>query len=508
MNKGNKHPVILIVLDGWGIRKEKEHNGIALSNTPNFNYYRTHYSYTTLQASGNAVGLPAGQMGNSEVGHTTIGAGKVYYQDLVRITDEINSNKIASNEAFLKVFSHVLSRNSHLHVIGLLSNGGVHSHEDHFIATIKLARQQNVQSIILHPFLDGRDSSTTSGVQSLKKLEAFIQDDPCISIGSIMGRYYAMDRDYNWDRTAKAFHAIFNGQADSVYQRSVLASQILLERYQKQMYDEHIEPIVFTDENGKALEVQSSDGIIFTNFRKDRARQLSIKIGEYVNDSDLCFVTMTDYGSEVTATCAYKPDSIENTLGSIVADAHLSQVHIAETEKYPHVTYYFNGGREKPFDGETDILIPSRKDVKTHDQAPQMRVREITDAAINSLQNNDFLFINYANADMVGHTANENAIIAAVESVDQQLGRLVEETLKANGTLLIIADHGNAELMKDPETLEPHTAHTCSPVPCILISEKYRKKLRGNGGLQDVAPTVLKILGLSQPSSMMGTSLY
>lgn len=501
-------PVVLVVLDGWGLREDTVHNGVALARTPNFDRLVNEHPFTQLEASGEAVGLPAGQMGNSEVGHTTIGAGKVLYQDLVKIGKDVESGAFATNPAFVSVFEHVKARQSQLHIIGLLSAGGVHSHEDHFMAAIRAAKSAGVERVVLHPILDGRDTPKTSGLVSLQKLEKFIDGIGGVVIGTVAGRYYTMDRDTNWDRTDKAFQAIFEGKADHVYETSVRPSQIIQEQYHSEVFDEHLEPMAFQTAEGHVLEVKDGDGIIFTNFRKDRAKQLSSKIAALSTDKDLCFVTMTNYGSEIHALVAYQADAINQTLGGVVAEAGLKQVHIAETEKYPHVTYYVNGGRQDAYPDEKDILIPSRKDIKTHDQAPEMRAKEICDAAIENLAGTDFMFINFANPDMVGHTANEKAIIRAVEFVDEQLGRLVEAVLKHDGAVIAIADHGNAEVMVDPVTGEPHTAHTTNPVPCILIHASYHPELRHDDpGLRDVAPTVLDLLGLEVPSEMTGTSL-
>jgi 2,3-bisphosphoglycerate-independent phosphoglycerate mutase len=500
-------PVVLVVLDGWGLREEKEHNGVALANTPWYDHLVEKYPFTKLQASGEHVGLPVGQMGNSEVGHTTIGAGCVLYQDLVRITKDAKSGAFSNNPAFVQAFTHVKSKKSQLHVIGMLSTGGVHSHEDHLIEVIKSAKANGVSQVIVHPFLDGRDSPKTAGLNSLRKLEEFVKNTEGCEIGSVIGRYYAMDRDTNWDRTDKAFKAIFHGQAEHIYDTSVLPSQIIQEWYHKEVFDEHLEPMVFKTEQG-VLEVKTGDGIIFTNFRKDRAKQLSSKICENKEDKDLCFVTMTHYGKEIEAIVAYKPESIEQTLGGVIAEAGLNQAHLAETEKFPHATYYINGGRQEAYPNEEDILIPSRKDIKTHDEAPEMRAKEICAAAVEHLTKNDFMFINFANPDMVGHTANEKAIITALEVVDRELKKLTEATLKENGALLIIADHGNAEVMVDPVTGEPHTAHTINPVPCILVHNSYHPKLRSDEpGLRDIAPTILDLLGLKKPKSMSGESL-
>lgn len=501
-------PVVLVVLDGWGLREEQVHNGIALANTPNYDAAVKTYPFTQLQASGEAVGLPEGQIGNSEVGHTTIGIGTVLYQDLVRIRKEIESGEFAKRDALQQAFSHVKDNGSTLHVIGMLSPGGVHSHEDHFTAVLHAAKSEGVEKIVVHPFLDGRDSPRTLGVESLKRLESLVQELGGCVIGSVSGRYYAMDRDTNWDRTNKAFEAIFDGKSEHIYENSISPSQIIQQQYHQEIFDELMEPMVFQNDQGHAHQVRDNDSIVFTNFRKDRAKQLSTRIVEQAKDKNLCFVTMTNYGSEFPALVMYGPEEIKETLGGVISRAGMRQVHIAETEKFPHATYYINGGKQEPYAGEEDVLLPSRKDVKTHDQAPEMRAKDICDAALDRLHSTDFMFINFANPDMVGHTANEPAIITAVETVDEQLGRLIPAILKEHGAVVLIADHGNAEVMVDPVTGEPHTAHTLNPVPCILIHESLRPALRNDApGLRDVAPTVLQLLGLEAPESMTGTSV-
>lgn len=498
--------VVLVVLDGWGLREDAEHNGVALAKTPNYDWLAAKYPFTTLQASGEDVGLPAGQMGNSEVGHTTIGAGKVIYQDLVRISKDATSGSFIQNPALLQAYTHAIGRQSTLHIIGLLSAGGVHAHEDHFIEVILAAKKAGVQKIVLHPFLDGRDSSKTSGTDSLKKLEEIVKHVENCVIGSVIGRYYAMDRDMNWDRTNKAFQAIFSGEADHVYDDSIEPSQLIQEWYYKEVFDEHMEPMVFKNYAGEVNEVEDGDAMIFTNFRSDRAKQMSLKITEIAEDRDLCFVSMAKYGNEIRSIVAYTPEEITETLGSAISAAGLKQVRIAETEKYPHATYFLNGGRQEPYDGQEDVLIPSRKDVKTHDQAPEMRAKEICDAAVERIDKCDFMFINFANPDMVGHTANEAAIITAIETVDRELGRLYDAVKKKGGQMVIIADHGNAEVINDPETKQPHTAHTTNPVPCIVVTQEH-VTLRKGGGLADVAPTVLDLMGVQKPECMTGQTV-
>ncbi len=501
-------PVVLVVLDGWGLDETHEHNGVAQAQTPNFDTLSKTHPYTTLQASGEHVGLPEGQMGNSEVGHTTIGAGTIIYQDLVRISKDAKEGMLAQNVALKQAFAHNQTYNSQLHIIGLLSTGGVHSHEDHLFETACAAHKAGVKRILIHAILDGRDAPPNAGTHSLARLEKVCQELGNCFIASVSGRYYSMDRDKNWDRTDKAFRALWFGEADFCLKHDQHPSEAVREFYGRGLSDEHIEPIVLKQgHSDTSAKVEMNDSIIFTNFRTDRTKQLSHKIGELIEDMNLCFVTMTHYGNEIKSIVAYEPATIEHTIASVVANAGLKQAHIAETEKYPHATYFLNGGKQDAHTNEEHVLIPSRKDVKTHDEAPEMKAKEIADAAIERVTTNDFIFINFANPDMVGHTANKAAIITAVETVDRELQRVVNATLKANGALLIIADHGNAERMVDPETGAPHTAHTTNPVPCILVAKNYRPELIKGGGLKDIAPTILVLLGLEIPNSMTGQPL-
>ncbi len=500
-------PLVLVILDGWGIGEAGEHNGIHLANTPNFDELMKKYPNTQLDASGEAVGLPAGQIGNSEVGHTTIGAGCVLYQDLVRITKDAESGKFAENSAFVTAFDHVKKYNSTLHVMGLLSPGGVHSHENHFLQVINAGIKHGIKRIVLHAFMDGRDYSRTAGHDSLKRLEQHIDGMDEVHLATVTGRYFSMDRDTNWDRTDKSFRAIFDGKAAYVYEATDKPSETIKEWYSKEIFDELLEPQVFLKPDGTPATVENNDSIIFTNFRPDRARQLSRKITEVLKEKNLCFVTMTNYDPKIESIVAYAPEKIEQTMGSVISNAGLIQVHIAETEKFPHVTFFVNGGREEPHEGEEHILIPSRKDIKTHDEAPEMRAKEICDAAISKLDTADFIFMNFANPDMVGHTAKPAAIKIAVETVDRELGKLVKEVLKRDGALIVIADHGNAEQMYNLITKEPHTAHTTNPVPFIFIDNKNHPKLKSGKGLRDIAPTVLKLLKLEQPPCMTGESI-
>lgn len=501
--KTNK-PHVLIVLDGWGHREDKSHNAIAEAKTPFFDSLLEKYPHALLDASELSVGLPEGQMGNSEVGHMTIGAGKIIDTDLVRITKAIKNNEFITNPAFVQLFEHIIKHDSVLHVKGLLSPGGIHSHSQHLYAFLEAAKQAGVTKIAIHAFTDGRDTSPRSAAAYLRELEDVIDDLGIGFIATAAGRFYAMDRDNNWDRLEKVEKAIFEGVCDRSHQ-SCKPSDIIEGLYEEGVVDEHLEPVIFLDEKGKYYSIQDNDGIFFFNFRSDRARMLSKKVVTFAEKKNLCFVTLTDYDKNIPSLVAFPPTSIKTTLAKEVSDAGYTQAHIAETEKYPHATYFLNCLQEIPYPGEEHIMIPSRKDVLTHDLAPKMRAKEIADAAIACIEKGtDFLFINFANADMVGHTGNEPAIIIAVEEVDAQLKRVVEAAHKLNGHVIVTADHGNAETNRDLETDEVHTAHTTNVVPIIVTNTTGELK---NGTLADVTPTMLHLMGITQPEEMTGKNL-
>ncbi len=517
----DKKTVMLIILDGWGYREEKLHNAIAQSKTPVFDSLWKKYPHTLLKASGNAVGLPEGQMGNSEVGHTTIGAGKPIDTDLVKIDKAITDDTFASNPAFIALFDHVTKHNSTLHVEGLLSPGGVHSHENHLFAFLRgahLALAKNPQvKVAIHIFTDGRDTPPQSASASLKKLEALLAElDPSgtqFFIASLSGRYYAMDRDNNWDRLALVEQAMFNCRGTVC---KIKPSAHLEEQYALGKNDELLPPVICENFSGASgsktagAPLQKNDGVFVFNFRSDRARMLTQKLMEKQKADNVYLVTLTEYSADYTAHVAFTPSSIETTLGSEIAKAGLRQTRIAETEKFPHATYFLNGGNETKNAGEEHVMLASRKDVKTHDEAPEMRAEAIADAAIEEIKKGiDFIFINFANPDMVGHTANVPAIIKAVETVDTQLGRVITALEKKGGIAFITADHGNAEVNIDPVTGTKHTAHTTNLVPAILADTTTMGKntLHPTGGLADIAPTILDLLNIKKPSPMSGTSL-
>ncbi len=498
-----KKPVMLIVLDGWGYREDPKDNAVAAAKKPFFDSLWNKHPHSLLKASGDAVGLPEGQMGNSEVGHMTIGAGAPADTDLVRIDKAIANGPFDTNPTFLSLFDHVKKFDSTLHVQGQVSDGGVHSHQNHLYAFLKLAKKHDVPKVAIHVFTDGRDTGPQSGSGYLKDLESLLSElGPNFFIATISGRYFAMDRDKNWDRLAKAEQAIFKCKGRVC---EIKPSAYLEEVYKKGDIDELMEPIVCATPEGLGCKVEKNDAIFFFNFRADRTRMLSEKILAMPKTENILFSTMTEYNPNFSCAIAFPPMKTDTTLGSEVARAGLSQARIAETEKFPHATYFLNNGREDPHQGQTNIMLDSRKDIKTHDEAPEMRAEAIADKAIEQIHaGTDFIFINFANPDMVGHTANVPAIITAIETVDTQLKRVIDALEKKGGVALIIADHGNAEVNVDPETGEKHTAHTTNLVPCIVTDTDYKIK---NGGLADVAPTILALLGLNAPKEMSGKSL-
>lgn len=527
-----KKQICLIILDGWGYSENTSHNAIASANTPNFNSYWNTYPHTLLEASGFAVGLPEGQMGNSEIGHTTIGAGKAMDTDLVRIKKAIEADEFVTNPAFIKIFDHVTLHNSILHVKGLLGNGGVHAHTDHLIAFLEAAKRSRVKKIAIHVFTDGRDTAPQSSVQYLEELETALTRIGIGFIATATGRFYAMDRDNNWDRLAKAESAIYEcvGNICHINKDIKTPSEYIKKLHKEGVLDEHLEPVVFLDENGQSYPISQNDGVFFFNFRADRARMLAKNIAKKAIELNLCFVTLTEYQKELNCLIAFPKSKITTTLAKEISEAHLTQAHIAETEKFPHATYFLNGGVEIPYTGESHIMLESRKDVQTHDLAPKMRAEDIAREAISQIKSGtNFIFINFANPDMVGHTANVPAIIEAIEEVDTQLGHVVtamlEQGIKTGNqvSVFITADHGNAEMNFNVVSGEKHTAHTINPVPAIYVSnsnisfsspiissstitkQKFSPIIGGN--LTDIAPTILTILDIDIPQEMTGKNL-
>ena len=522
---------VLIVLDGWGYREDTKDNAVAAAKTPVFDRIWNEYPHTLLEASGLAVGLPEGQMGNSEIGHTTIGAGKAIDTDLVRIKKAITTGDYDNNPAFTALFKHVLENNSTLHVQGLIGEGGVHSHSDHLFAFVKAAKKAGIKKVAIHVFTDGRDTAPQSAAQYLADLERLLEeinDEAHMSfIATVSGRFFAMDRDNNWDRLSKVEQALFESKGHIC---EIKPSEFLKQLYKDGKVDEHLEPMVCTTPDGSDCGIKDNDGIFFFNFRADRARMLSMKMLEKIRGdhnqplNDVRFAMLTSYGSEYSAEAgcliAFPPALIETTLAKEIATAGLTQAHIAETEKFPHATYFLNGGVEKPYDGEKHILLASRKDVQTHDEAPEMRAEAIADKAIEEINAGaNFIFINFANPDMVGHTANVPAIIKAVETVDTQLGRVLEalEARPNKAVAFVTADHGNAEVNIDQISGDRHTAHTINPVPAVFTDASTILKPASAdeatvaqgiyGTLADITPTLLAYFEIEKPSTMTGKSL-
>ncbi len=501
-----KNPVALIVMDGWGIGDMQDpNNAVAIAKTPVIDGLLAKYPNTQLRCSGEAVGLPDGQMGNSEVGHTNIGAGRVVYQELTRITKAIREGDFFKNPVFLDVISAVKAKKGALHLMGLLSDGGVHSHNQHLYALLKLAKEQGLEKVYVHAFLDGRDVPPSSAAGYAAELEKEIQAIGAGQIATVEGRYYAMDRDKRWDRVEKAYQAIASGNGV----KASHAVKAIEDSYAAGVTDEFVIPAVIGDYKG----MESGDGVIFFNFRPDRARELTHAFTDDTfagfarrEELSLAFATMTQYEAGMQAKIAYAPQSLHNTLGEIIQKEGMTQLRIAETEKYAHVTFFFNGGVEEPYTGEDRILVSSPK-VASYDLQPEMSAVEVTDKVVEAIASKkyDFIILNYANGDMVGHTGVLSAAVKAVETVDQSVGRFVDAIRAVGGTVCITADHGNAELMVDPETKEPFTAHTTNLVPFIVVSDTV--KSLHQGALCDIAPTMLTLAGVKVPEEMTGTSL-
>lgn len=507
-----KKPVVLIIMDGWGYNPRQEGNAVALGKTPNLDFYEKNYPYTLIGSSGMDVGLPEGQMGNSEVGHLNLGAGRIVYQEFTRVTKSIKDGDFFEKEEFLMAIENCKKYNSALHLMGLLSDGGVHSHNTHLYALLELAKKHNLDKVYVHCFLDGRDVPPSSAKIYIEDLENEMKKIGVGKIATIMGRYYAMDRDKRWDRVEKAYNAMVFGEGEFANS----GVEAVEKSYQIGNTDEFVLPTVII-ENGKPVaKINEHDSIIFFNFRPDRARQITRAFCDVEFDGferkngyfDVFFVCMTQYDATIkNCYIAFKPEGLENTLGEFLSKLDLKQLRIAETEKYAHVTFFFNGGVEVPNAGEDRVLIPSPK-VATYDLKPEMSAYEVTEALIERIESEqyDVIICNYANGDMVGHTGILEAAIKAVEAVDECIGRVVNKVLEKGGAVIITADHGNCEQMIDYETGEPHTAHTTNKVPLYLIGYG-NVKLREGGILADISPTILDILGIKQPEEMKGRSL-
>ncbi len=497
-------PIALIVLDGWGHRPDTTNNAIANAKTPNFDRLWQTFPHALLEASAEPIGLPKEQIGNSEIGHMTIGAGRVIDSHLVRINRALQQSAFENNPAFTELFDHVKKHDATLHVMGLVSPGGIHSHRDHLYAFLRAAKAAGIHKLAIHAFTDGRDVPPQSAAEYLQELETILAELQLGRIISVSGRFFAMDRDKNWHRIAKAERAIAESAGKRVGKLS--PAKALAELYKDGSIDEHLEPMVFLDDGEHGWNLQPNDGIFFFNYRPDRMRQIATVLHDRMKMHNVCMVTMTEYTKTLDTLVAFPEEKVNDSLAAVISQANIPQAHIAETEKYAHVTYFFNGGREEPFQGERHILVESRKDVPTHDQAPEMRAKDIADRAIERLQAGDgFVLVNLANADMVGHTANVAALTIAVETVDRELGRIVDAVERAGGMSVITADHGNAELNVDPHTGAKHTAHTLQPVPCVITNSAI--KLRERGTLADIAPTIVELMHLKKPDAMTGRSL-
>ncbi|HUQ47629.1 MAG TPA: 2,3-bisphosphoglycerate-independent phosphoglycerate mutase [Gemmatimonadaceae bacterium] len=515
----NARPVALIVLDGWGYREPTAGNAIAMANTPAWDAIWKHPARTLLEASGIRVGLPPGQMGNSEVGHLNLGAGRVVMQDLVRITTSISDGSFFRNAAFIGACEQVKKNGGTLHLVGLIGDGGVHAIDKHLFALIDLAAREGVPRVAIHAFMDGRDTMPTSGIRYMEELLRQAKEitgragreNVKVVIGSVSGRYYAMDRDRRWQRSELAYRAVVDGSGP--HARSPSAA--IRAAYDAGTTDEFITPVFISENGNPVASIRDGDAIICFNYRSDRMRQFVQTLidpqfsgFDISKRPDVTVVTLTSYDTTFDVPVAFLPQSMERIVSEVLSAEGKSILKTAETEKYPHVTYFFNGGRETPFAGEDRILVPSQK-VATYDLMPEMSAPGITDVLCKAIseKSHDFILCNYANADMVGHSGSIEATVSAVETVDQCLARIMKAAEQSGFRLVITADHGNAEMMIDPETGGPHTAHTTSPVPIVAVGDDELLSLRSGGALCDVGPTILRMLGIEQPPEMTGKTL-
>ena len=512
MQQMKKAPTVLLILDGWGYREETDHNAIALASTPVWDRLLATAPHTLIHTSGMKVGLPDGQMGNSEVGHMNLGAGRVVYQTLTRINKAIADGDFFGNPALIGAVEASRQHGSALHVIGLLSEGGIHSHEDQIMALLELAARKNCTQVYLHAMLDGRDTPPRSAATSLQRFQDWFVKHPIGRIASVGGRYFGMDRDKRWDRVKLAFDAICHGEAAWQYPD---ATSALAAAYARGENDEFVQPAVLCSGDSKPVRMQDTDAVVFMNFRADRARQLtSAFVKSDFNDFDVGrvpkfsrFVTLAEYAAGLPVEVAFGPENLDNSLGEYLAKLGLTQLRIAETEKYAHVTFFFSGGREAEFAGETRLLVPSPK-VDTYDLQPEMSAVEVTDHLVEAIRDRryDTIVCNFANGDMVGHTGSLTAAIQAVEALDSCLGRITAALQDVGGQCLITADHGNVEQMLDTDSGQPMTQHTTGPVPLVYVGPQ-RISLASDGSLCDVAPTLLSLMELAPPPEMQGHSL-
>ena len=508
----SRKPIVLMILDGYGLNDNCDHNAVCEGKTPIMDQLMSQCPFVKGNASGLAVGLPDGQMGNSEVGHLNMGAGRIVYQELTRITKSIEDGDFFEVAEFLQAVENCKKSGSALHMWGLVSDGGVHSHNTHIYGLLELAKRNGLDKVYVHCFLDGRDTPPASGKSFVEALEAKMKEIGTGKVASVMGRYYAMDRDNRWDRVERAYNAMTKGEGNHVES----ATAGIQASYDKGVHDEFVEPFVVTEDGKPLATVKDGDSVIFFNFRPDRAREITRAFCDdefkgFPRDKrlNLTYVCFTDYDETIkNKLVAFKKEAILNTFGEFLAQNNMTQARIAETEKYAHVTFFFNGGVEEPNKGEDRILVPSPK-VATYDLQPEMSAPIVCDKLVEAIKSGkyDVIIINFANPDMVGHTGIEGAAIKAIETVDACVGRTVEAIKETDGIMFICADHGNAEQLLDYETGEPFTAHTTNPVPFILVNADPAYKLREGGCLADIAPTLIELMGLKQPKEMTGKSL-
>ena len=509
----SKRPTVLMILDGYGLNDRCDHNAVCEGKTPVMDQLMSQCPFVKGNASGLFVGLPDGQMGNSEVGHMNMGAGRVIYQELTKITKSIQDGDFFQNQEFLAAVENCKKHDSALHLFGLVSTGGVHSHLTHIYGLLELAKRNGLEKVYVHCFLDGRDTPPESGKGFVEELESKMAELGVGQVATVMGRFYAMDRDKRWDRVEKAYNVMTKSKGKTAES----AAAGIQASYDDGKADEFVEPFAVVKDGKPVAAIQDNDSVIFFNFRPDRAREITHAFRDAEFDGfarekklDLVYVCFTDYDETITdKLVAFKKEGITNTLGQYLADHGKTQVRIAETEKYAHVTFFFNGGVEEPNQGEDRVLVPSPKDVATYDLKPQMSAYEVCDKLVDAIKSDkyDVIIINFANPDMVGHTGVESAAIKAIEVVDECVGRAVEALKEVDGVMFICADHGNAEQLVDYETGEPWTAHTTNPVPFILVNADPSYKLREGGALCDIAPTLLELMGMEQPKEMTGKSL-
>ncbi len=505
-------PMVLVILDGWGYSESTDYNAIAAARKPNWDRLWERYPRTFVRGSGASVGLPAEQMGNSEVGHLNLGAGRVVYQEYTRVSRSIKTGSFFTNHTLVDAVELAKENDRAVHILGLLSPGGVHSHENHIHAMVELAVRRGAGKVYLHAFLDGRDTPPKSAEESLRRMQDKFDELGGGRFASMIGRYYAMDRDHRWPRIEKAYDLITLGEGEYTAPDALTGLQ---QAYARGETDEFVKATAIVPAGSEAVKVEDGDVIVFMNFRSDRARQIT---RPFIEPDFDCFerkvwprlgrfVSLTEYNSQYDIPVAYPPERLKNVFGEYVSGLGMHQLRIAETEKYAHVTFFFNGGREEPFEFEDRILIDS-PDVATYDLQPEMSAGEVTDKLVAAIESDRYevIIVNYANPDMVGHTGNYEATVQAIEYLDGCLGRLVEAVQKQGGEMLITADHGNAEQMRDPDTGQPHTAHTSNPVPLIYVGRPLQLK-RNGGALSDIAPTMLELMGLPQPVEMNGHSL-